>query len=51
MQQLREYEELERALEGVDLPGPLTALRAYLGHEREWVRYWAALAGESGDPG
>lgn len=44
---LREYEELERALAGSGTTGPLTALRAGLGHEREWVRYWAGLAGES----
>jgi PadR family transcriptional regulator, regulatory protein AphA len=44
---LREYEELEQALTGTGLSGPLTALRAGLGHEREWCRYWAGLAGES----
>jgi PadR family transcriptional regulator, regulatory protein AphA len=42
---LREYEELEQALDGTEASGPLTALRAGLGHEREWVRYWAGLAG------
>jgi PadR family transcriptional regulator, regulatory protein AphA len=42
---LREYEALEDALrEDPELAGQLTALRAGLGHEREWVRYWAALA-------
>lgn len=45
---LREYEELERALDGTEIPGPLSALRAGIGHEREWIRYWAGLAGESG---
>jgi PadR family transcriptional regulator, regulatory protein AphA len=45
---LREYEALEEALrDDPELAGPLTALRAGLGHEREWVRYWTALAGES----
>jgi PadR family transcriptional regulator, regulatory protein AphA len=43
---LREYEELERALDGAGITGPLAALRAGLGHEREWVRYWAEFAGE-----
>jgi PadR family transcriptional regulator, regulatory protein AphA len=42
---LREYEELERAIGG-EASGALTALRAGLGHEREWVRYWAGLSGE-----
>jgi DNA-binding PadR family transcriptional regulator len=40
---LREYEELERALSGAGTSGPLTALRAGIGHEREWVRYWESL--------
>jgi len=44
---LRQYEELAKELEGTGITGPLTALRAGLGHEREWVKYWAALAGES----
>lgn len=47
--QLREYQELEQALDGSEVSGPLTALRAGLGHEREWVRYWADLAGEASD--
>ena len=41
---LAEYEDLEQALDGSDLTGPLTALRAGVGHEREWIRYWASLA-------
>lgn len=45
---LAEYEALERALDGAEVSGPLLALRAGLGHEREWVRYWAELAGEDG---
>ena len=43
---LHEYETLEQALAGTELTGPLTALRAGLGHEREWVRYWSELAAE-----
>jgi PadR family transcriptional regulator, regulatory protein AphA len=45
---LAEYEALEQTLTGTGLSGPLTALRAGLGHEREWVRYWSELAGEDG---
>jgi PadR family transcriptional regulator, regulatory protein AphA len=41
---LREYEELEQALRTGPDTGPLLALRAGIGHEREWVRYWTALA-------
>jgi PadR family transcriptional regulator, regulatory protein AphA len=54
---LREYQELEQALGPAGASGPLTALRAGLGHEREWVRYWVGLADESdesdeaGEPG
>ena len=44
---LREYQELEQALDGAQAAGPLTALRAGIGHEREWIRYWADLADES----
>jgi DNA-binding PadR family transcriptional regulator len=43
---LREYQELEESLQGAEVSGPILALRAGLGHEREWVRYWAELAGE-----
>jgi PadR family transcriptional regulator AphA len=46
---LREYAELEQELDGTDDTGPLTALRAGIGHETEWVRYWAELAGEPDD--
>jgi DNA-binding PadR family transcriptional regulator len=48
---LREYQELEDELDDTQDAGPLTALRAGLGHEREWVRYWARLAGEAEDGG
>jgi PadR family transcriptional regulator AphA len=61
---LREYEELEQALNGAEASGPLaagplttgplttgplTTLRAGIGHEREWIRYWSGLAGEDDD--
>jgi PadR family transcriptional regulator, regulatory protein AphA len=46
---LREYQELEQELDGIDDAGPLTALRAGIGHETEWVRYWADLADEADD--
>jgi hypothetical protein len=42
---LREYTELEQAPSGMELAGPLTTLRAGIGLEREWIRYWAHLAG------
>jgi PadR family transcriptional regulator, regulatory protein AphA len=45
-EKLRGYEELERALDGTEVAGPLTALRAGVAHEREWLRYWAGLAGQ-----
>jgi PadR family transcriptional regulator, regulatory protein AphA len=47
---LREYEDLERELgEGgtADDDGQLTALRAGIGHEREWIRYWTELSDDS----
>lgn len=43
---LLEYRELEQELDGAEDTGQLTALRAGIGHETEWVRYWADLAGE-----
>jgi PadR family transcriptional regulator AphA len=49
-EKLREYEELEQALSGTQVAGPLTKLRAGIGHEREWIRYWADLAAENDDP-
>jgi Virulence activator alpha C-term len=48
-EKLREYQELEQALSGTELAGPLTTLRAGIGLEREWIRYWAGLAGEDDD--
>jgi DNA-binding PadR family transcriptional regulator len=49
-EKLREYEELERQLAAIGPAGILAVLRAGIGHEREWVRYWSGLAG-SGDDG
>ena len=43
-EKLREYEELEQLLDDAD--AQLTALRAGIGHEREWVRYWDEIAGQ-----
>jgi hypothetical protein len=48
-EKLSEYTELEQALSGAQAAGPLTTLRAGIGHEREWIRYWAELAPEDGD--
>lgn len=55
-EKLREYEDLERVLTDVaddsangdaDGDGQLTALRAGIGHEREWIRYWSELTDRS----
>jgi PadR family transcriptional regulator, regulatory protein AphA len=43
---LREYEELEQVLADGGDDSQLTALRAGIGHEREWIRYWAGLANQ-----
>jgi PadR family transcriptional regulator, regulatory protein AphA len=49
---LREYTELDQVLSaGGETSGPLLALRAGIAHEREWVRYWAGLAGDGTDDG
>jgi PadR family transcriptional regulator AphA len=40
---LAEYEELAKQIEGHVSPGFMLALRAGIGHEREWVRFWAAV--------
>jgi DNA-binding PadR family transcriptional regulator len=37
---LAEYEALAVQLEGNVPPGVMLALRAGIGHEREWVRFW-----------
>ena len=35
---------------GTQPAGPLTTLRAGIGHEREWIRYWADLVAEDDAP-
>jgi hypothetical protein len=43
---LAEY-EARRALDTAEGPrGPWHALDAGIAHEREWVRFWAQLAGD-----
>lgn len=45
--QLRSYEEMDAVTANADLPrGPLLALQAGIGHEREYVRFWKALLDE-----
>jgi PadR family transcriptional regulator, regulatory protein AphA len=45
---LASYEELERRMTG-DVPaGARLSLRAGIGHEREWVRFWERIAREPG---
>jgi hypothetical protein len=41
---LAEYQEIEQVLSSDGVTGPLIALRAGIGHEREWIRFWASLA-------
>jgi PadR family transcriptional regulator AphA len=43
---LAEYEELLRADPGDGERGPWRTLRAGVGHEREWVRFWEEVARE-----
>lgn len=45
-ERLRELERLSERVEGsADMPrGVGLTLRAGIGHEREWVRFWAAIA-------
>ncbi|HET6999482.1 MAG TPA: PadR family transcriptional regulator [Solirubrobacterales bacterium] len=40
---LAEYEQLAEQIEGHVSAGFMLALRAGIGHEREWVRFWAAV--------
>ena len=45
------YEALH-ASAGAAMPaGPRLALEAGIGHEREWLRFWAALAPQPGEGG
>ena len=39
-----EYEELVEQIEGHVPPGVVLSLRAGIGHEREWVRFWSRVA-------
>ena len=43
-QRLREYEQLADAMPAETPEGVRQSLRAGLGHEREWVRFWRTLA-------
>lgn len=48
-ERLAEYEALLARSDGEALPaGPLFAVKAGIGHQREWVRFWSRLA-ESGE--
>jgi DNA-binding PadR family transcriptional regulator len=40
---LAEYEEIGKAAGDGGESGPALALRAGIGHEREWVRFWRSL--------
>jgi len=40
---LAEYEEMLRAAGDEPRTGPMLALEAGIGHEREWVRFWTGL--------
>ncbi len=42
---LEEYERRAELDDGTGPRGPWHALAAGVGHEREWVRFWSALAG------
>ena len=43
---LAAYEEMRRGAADAPGSGPLLALEAGIGHEREWVRFWRRLASE-----
>lgn len=45
---LAAYEQRRAEDPGTGPRGPWLTLEAGIGHEREWVRFWAALAGEDG---
>jgi PadR family transcriptional regulator, regulatory protein AphA len=40
---LLEYEQLQAQATGEKPTGPLLALEAGIGHEREWIRFWSGL--------
>jgi DNA-binding PadR family transcriptional regulator len=44
---LEEYEAIAAHDTGEPPRGPWLALRSGIGHEREWVRFWSQLAGDS----
>lgn len=42
---LKEWENFKEIVRGLDVPeGPRLALDAGIAHEREWVKFWAALS-------
>jgi len=43
---LRDYEQLAESLPAETPEGVRLSLQAGIGHEREWVRFWAAVSGE-----
>jgi PadR family transcriptional regulator, regulatory protein AphA len=43
-ERLEEYERLRQVAGSEAPPGPRLALESGIGHEREWVRFWAKLA-------
>jgi PadR family transcriptional regulator AphA len=43
---LAEYEAIAAQAPGDATAGPLLALQAGVGHEREWVRFWEGLASD-----
>jgi DNA-binding PadR family transcriptional regulator len=49
--QLADYEALAKQIEGQVPPGPQLTLKAGIGHEREWVRFWEAIARAKGERG
>jgi DNA-binding PadR family transcriptional regulator len=47
--QLAAYEALAKSIEGNVPEGPRLTLKAGIGHEREWVRFWEVVAGDTGE--
>jgi PadR family transcriptional regulator, regulatory protein AphA len=48
-ERLREYEELRKNLADQAPEGVLLTLKAGIGHEREWVRFWRELVSGEAD--
>jgi DNA-binding PadR family transcriptional regulator len=44
---LAEYEALRRFDSGEEPRGPWLTLESGIGHEREWIRFWSELAGQT----